>query len=62
MGGMSRDSPPLAANLDPRINDTMGSVLGLITVIILKRERVFSFKARDLQHVSLKIENSWQNL
>ena len=62
MGGMSRESPPLVANLDPRINDTMGSVLGLITVIILKRERVFSFKATDLQHVSLEIEKSWQNL
>ena len=41
LGGMSREISPLVANLDPPIKNTMGSVLGLTTVIILKREREY---------------------
>ena len=35
--GMSRENPPLVAHPDPPIKNTLGSVLGLITVITLKR-------------------------
>ena len=48
MGGMSRESPPLVANLDPRIKNTMGSVLGLTTVIILKRERAYFLSKQQI--------------
>ena len=48
MGGMSRESPPLVANLDPRIKNTMGSVLGLTTVIILKREREYFLSKQQI--------------
>ena len=43
---------PLVANPDLL---TLRSVLGLITAIILKSERVFSFKATNLQHLRLEI-------
>ena len=35
--GTSRENPPLVAHPDPPIKNTLGSVLGLITVITLKR-------------------------
>ena len=54
--------PPLVANPDPPIKSTLRSVLGLITIIILKRVRVFSFKATNLQHVRLEMEKRKQNL
>ena len=46
------------------IKSTLSAVLGLITIIILKRvrERVFSFKATNLQHVRLEMEKRKQNL
>ena len=50
-------SPPQLQILIPHEN-TLRSVLGLITVIILKRVRegVVSFKAANLQHVRLEME------
>ena len=40
------------------------SMLGLNTVIILKRmrESIFSLKATNVQHVRLEMETRWQNL
>ena len=38
------------------IMNALRSVLGLITVIVLKSERVFSFEATNLQHVRLEKE------
>ena len=43
LGGMIRESPPFVANSDPPIKNTMGSVLVLFTVIILKRVREIIF-------------------
>ena len=44
--------------------NTLRSVLGLVTVIILKRvlERVVAFKTINIQHVRLEMEKRWQNL
>ena len=47
--------PPLAANPDPPIKSILRSVLGLITVMILKRVRVFSFTTTNLQHVKVTV-------
>ena len=54
--------PPVVRNPDASIKNTLGSVLGLITVIILKRVTVFSFKATNIQHVRLKMEMKRQSL
>ena len=54
--------PPLAGHTNLPISKTLRRVLGLLTVEILKRVRVFSFKATNLQHVSLKMRKSWQIL
>ena len=50
--------PPLVENPDPLIKNTLRSVLYLITVISLKRVRegAFYFKATNLQHVRINME------
>ena len=59
--GEASPVPALVANPDVTIKSTLRSVLGLITVMILKRvcERVFSFKATNLQNVRLEMKMRW---
>ena len=50
--------PPLVVIPDPPIKNTLQSVLGLITVVILERlRRSIFFKATSLQHVRLEMED-----
>ena len=51
--------PPLVANLDPPIKNVRRNVLGLITVIILKRLRESIFFQSNRY---TKMEKRWQNL
>ena len=49
--------PPLVASLDISIRKALRSVLGLPTVMILKRvSHNISFKAKNLQHARSKME------
>ena len=48
----------LVGNPDLPIKNTLGSVPGVLTALVLKKwERVFSFKWSNLQNLSLIMEN-----
>ena len=60
--GVPCQIPPKVENLDFSIRKILRNMIGLLTVMILKRVAVFSFRKTNLQHVRLKMEKRWSNL